>query len=76
MIPALLKEIVDKRKWLTNDEMNDVIALSQTVPGAVAVNTATFIGHRIGGIRGALAAMLGVSLPTFFIVLTLGVSYY
>ena len=53
-----------------------MIALSQTVPGAVAVNTATFIGYRIAGIRGALAAMIGVSLPTFLIVLTLGVSYY
>ena len=76
MIPALIKEIVEKRKWLTNDDINDVIALSQTVPGAVAVNTATFIGYRIAGIKGALAAMIGVSLPTFLIVLTLGVSYY
>ncbi|MDR7076889.1 chromate transporter [Neobacillus niacini] len=76
MIPFIIKEIVEKRKWLTNDDINDVIALSQTVPGAVAVNTATFIGYRIAGIRGALAAMIGVSLPTFLIVLTLGVSYY
>jgi chromate transporter len=76
MIPLFIKEIVEKRKWLTDDDITDVIALSQTVPGAVAVNSATFIGHRIGGIRGALAAMIGVSLPTFIIVLFLGVSYF
>src|SRR3954447_26324118 len=76
MIPLIIKEIVEKRKWLENDDINDVIALSQTVPGAVAVNSSTFVGYRIGGIRGALAAMIGVSLPTFLIVLTLGISYF
>jgi chromate transporter len=76
MVPLIIKEIVEKRKWLTNDEFTDVIALSQTVPGAVAVNSATFIGHRIGGIRGAVAAMIGVSLPTFFIVISFGVFYF
>ena len=54
MIPLIVKEIVEKRKWLTNEDITEVIALSQTVPGAVAVNSATFIGHRIGGIRGSL----------------------
>lgn len=76
MIPLIIKEIVEKRKWLTTEEITDVIALSQTVPGAVAVNSATFIGHKIGGIRGAFAAMIGVSLPTFLIVLSLGISYF
>lgn len=76
MIPLFIKEIVEKRKWLTTEDITDVIALSQTVPGAVAVNSATFIGHRIAGIRGAIAAMVGVSLPTFIIVLILGISYF
>ena len=76
MIPLIIKEIVEKRNWLTTEEITDVIALSQTVPGAVAVNSATFIGHRIGGIRGALAAMMGVSIPTFLIVLSLGIFYF
>lgn len=75
MVPLIIKDIVEKRKWLTNEDILDVIALSQTVPGAVAVNSATFIGHRIGGIRGALAALIGVSLPTLLIVLSLGISY-
>lgn len=52
-----------------------MFALSQSMPGAVAINSATFIGHRIGGVKGALAAMMGVSVPTFLIVLALGASY-
>lgn len=75
MVPLIIEVIVERKKWLTNEEVTEVIALSQMVPGAVAVNSATFIGHKLGGIKGALAAMLGVSLPTFLIVLTLGISY-
>ncbi|WP_066254055.1 chromate transporter [Neobacillus drentensis] len=75
MIPLIEKEIVEKRKWLSSEDVTDVFALSQTVPGAVAINSASFIGQRIGGIKGALAAMLGVSLPTFMIVLCLGIFY-
>jgi chromate transporter len=76
MIPLIEKEVVEKRKWLTNEDVTDVFALSQSVPGAVAINSATFIGHRIAGLRGAIAAMVGVSLPTFLIVLTLGIFYF
>ncbi len=76
MIPLIIKEIVEKRKWLTHEDITDVIALSQTVPGAVAINSATFIGHRIAGIRGAITALIGVSLPTFLIVLGVGTSYF
>jgi chromate transporter len=76
MIPLIEKEVVEKRKWLTSEDVTDVFALSQSVPGAVAINSATFIGQRIGGIKGAIAAMIGVSLPTFLIVLTLGILYF
>ncbi|MFK9093021.1 chromate transporter [Bacillus salipaludis] len=76
MIPLIEREIVEKRKWLESEDVTDVFALSQSVPGAIAINSATFIGHRIAGIKGALAAMMGVSLPTFFIVLSLGISYF
>jgi chromate transporter len=76
MIPLIEKEVVEKRKWLKSEDVTDVFALSQSVPGGVAINSATFIGQRIGGIKGAIAAMIGVSLPTFLIVLTLGISYF
>ncbi|WP_042462728.1 chromate transporter [Neobacillus dielmonensis] len=76
MIPLIEREIVEKRKWLDSEDVTEVFALSQSVPGAVGINSASFIGHRVGGVKGALAAMLGVSLPTFFIVLALGISYF
>lgn len=75
MIPLIEKEVVDKKKWLKSEDVTDVLALSQSIPGAVAINSATFIGQRIGGVRGAIAAMLGISLPTFLIVLGLGIVY-
>ncbi|MBD8136762.1 chromate transporter [Bacillus sp. CFBP 13597] len=76
MIPLIENEVVEKRKWLKSEEVTDVFALSQSVPGAVAINSATFIGHRIAGMKGAMAAMIGVSLPTFLIVLFLGFVYF
>ena len=76
MIPLIEKEVVEKKKWLQSEEITDIFALSQSVPGAVAINSATFIGHRIGGIKGSIAAMIGVSLPTFLIVMTLGIFYF
>ena len=76
MIPLIEKEVVEKRKWMKSEEVTDVFALSQSVPGAVAINSATFIGHRIAGMKGAMAAMIGVSLPTFLIVLLLGILYF
>ena len=75
MIPLIEKEVVDKRNWLKRDDVTDVFALAQSVPGAIAINSATFIGHRIAGVKGAIAAMLGISLPTFLIVLSLGIAY-
>lgn len=71
MIPLIEREVVVKRKWVKTEEVTDIFALAESVPGAIAINSATFIGHRIGGVRGAIAAMLGVLLPTFLIVLAL-----
>jgi chromate transporter len=75
MIPLIEHEIVEKRKWIDTDEVADIFALAQSVPGAVAINAATFIGYRAAGVPGALAAILGVLLPTFAIVLLLSVLF-
>jgi len=71
MIPLIEKEVVERRKWLEAEEVADVFAVAQSVPGAVAINAATFIGYRLAGTAGAIAAMAGVLLPTFLIVLLL-----
>lgn len=69
MIPQLQQVAVNDKKWLTEDEMIDCIAVSQSLPGVIAINSATFIGRKRGGIRGALSATLGVVMPSFIIIL-------
>jgi chromate transporter len=75
MIPLFEKEIVEKRRWMDRKEVSDVFALSQSIPGAIGVNSATFVGYRLAGVRGAIAAMLGVLLPTFMIVILLSIAF-
>jgi len=60
MLPLLLHEIVERRGWVTEDDLMDAYALSQCVPGVIAVNTAAFVGQKRGGWGGAAAAVLGV----------------
>lgn len=69
MIPLIEREIVDKKKWISQNDMIDILAISQSFPGAVAVNSAIFIGQRIVGYIGALSALLGVILPSFLIII-------
>jgi chromate transporter len=75
MIPLIEKEVVEHRKWLKTKDLTDVFALAESVPGAIAINSATFIGFRLAGIPGAVAALLGTLLPTFMIVLLLSMIY-
>lgn len=75
MIPLIEREVVIKRKWVKRRDITDVFAIAESVPGAIAINSATFIGYRIAGVKGALAALLGVLLPTFTIVIILSISY-
>ena len=73
MVPLIERELVIKKKWIDEKEILDIIAVSETTPGPIAVNTATFIGSRIAGFWGALAATLGVVLPSFVIITVLAV---
>lgn len=70
MIPLIEKEII-RRGWLSEDELPDVIALAQSAPGVLAVNTAIFTGYKIRGFRGSVAATLGAVLPSFLIILAI-----
>ena len=69
MLPLLTKELVEKNNWVTNDELLDYFAIGQCTPGVIAVNVATFVGTKVGGIFGAAIATLGVVLPSFLIIL-------
>ncbi len=69
MLPILEREIIDKKKWATKEELLDYYAVGQCTPGIIAVNTATFIGHKLKGISGGIAATLGVITPSVTIIL-------
>ena len=68
MIPLIEKEAVDKKHWLSSEELLDVIAIAESTPGPIAINAATFIGEKAGGFFGALCATTGVVLPSFIII--------
>ncbi len=69
MLPILEKEIVDKKKWATREELLDYYAVGQCTPGIIAVNTATFIGHKKKGTAGGIFSTLGVITPSVIIIL-------
>lgn len=69
MIPVIRNEFVEKQHWINDEDITDVLAISQSMPGVIAVNASTFLGYRLGGIRGALVSTLGVVLPSFIIIL-------
>ncbi|MBE6062661.1 MAG: chromate transporter [Clostridium butyricum] len=71
MLPIIQKEVVEKKKWATNDEVVDYYAVGQCTPGVIAVNTATFIGYKLRGIFGAIAATFGVVFPSLVIIMTI-----
>ena len=68
MIPILEREIVENRKWASSEELMDYYAVGQCTPGVIAVNTATFIGYKVGGIAGGVIATLGVVFPSLVII--------
>ena len=68
MLSLLENEFVEKKKWLTKDEFLDMVAIAESTPGPIAINSATFIGHKAAGIIGSTFATLGVVLPSFIII--------
>ena len=68
MLPMLQREVVEKRGWATEEELMDYYAIGQCTPGVIAVNTATFIGSKIRGVIGGIAATLGVIFPSLVII--------
>ena len=68
MLPILQREVVENKKWATEEELVDYFAIGQCTPGVIAVNTATFIGYKYKGILGAIAATLGVVFPSLLII--------
>jgi chromate transporter len=76
LIAVVQNHVVERRKWLTPEEMLDGVSLATVLPGPVAVNTVAYVGHRLRGIPGALACTIGVILPSFLLMLALSVAYF
>lgn len=68
MLPIIEDACVDKKKWITHDDMMTVIVIAESTPGPVSVNCATFVGYQVGGVLGAIIATLGLITPAFLII--------
>ena len=68
MLPMIQKEVVQNKKWATDEEVMNYYAVGQCTPGVIAVNTATFIGYKRLGIKGAISATVGVITPSLIII--------
>ncbi len=75
MIPIIEEEVAKKRKWISEMEIIDVIAISESTPGPIAVNTATYVGYKVGGILGSIFATLGLVIPSFVVIFVISFFY-
>ena len=68
MIAILERELVERKKWIEHDEFIDLIAIAESTPGPIAINSSTYIGYKRCGVLGSIFATLGVVLPSFIII--------
>lgn len=71
MLPLIQKEVVDNQKWVDEEEILDVFAISQSVPGVIAINSSIFVGYKVAGLAGSIVAAIGVILPAFLSIVVL-----
>jgi chromate transporter len=74
MIPVIQKEVLING-WLSSQQFKEILAISEMTPGPIAINTATFVGYKIGGFWGAIFATTGVVLPSFIVILLISKAY-
>ena len=75
MIPLIEEEVVNKKQWVSKEEMLDLIAIAQSCPGVFAINIAIFIGYKLRKERGAIATTIGTALPSFLIILIIAMFF-
>lgn len=75
MIPLIRNEVVDKKLWLDEDEFMDMLAIAQSMPGPISLNTALFVGNKRLGIKGSLFSGAGIILPSFIIILLIAMVF-
>lgn len=75
MIPLIKTEVVDKQRWIEEERFLDIIAITQSAPGPIAVNTSIYIGYELSGYIGSVVAALATILPSFLILLIVAMFY-
>ena len=75
MIPLIQREVIERHKWIDERDFLDMLVLAQSTPGPIAVNTAVFMGYKMAGTMGAIAATLGTVLPSFIVILLLALFF-
>lgn len=75
MIPLIQKEVVSRKKWLEETEFMDMLAIAQSVPGPIALNTAVFVGNKLRKVKGSLVTSLGIILPSFIVILLIALVF-
>ena len=75
MIPLIQREVIERRKWIDKKDFLDMLVLAQSTPGPIAVNTSVFVGYKVAGTAGAIAATLGTVLPSFMVILLLALFF-
>ena len=76
MIPIIQYEVVNRRKWLDEKEFVELLTIAQAAPGPISLNTAVFVGYKCKGYKGALAAIMGVVIPSFVIILLVAIFFH
>ncbi len=76
MIPIMQNEVVERRKWLSEEDFMDIISMSQALPGIFAVNMSAYIGHKLKGFWGCVVFSAGTVLPSFLIILLIALCFY
>ena len=71
MVPVIQREVVENKKWISEEEFLDAIAITNSLPGPLATNSATYVGYRLAGIPGSITAVCATALPSFLIILAI-----
>jgi len=75
MIPLIRREVIDRRGWIAEREFLDLLTLAQSAPGPISLNTSVFVGYKMHGYAGAVAAILGIVVPSFLIILAIALFF-
>lgn len=75
MVPLIKNEVVGKRKWLNDSEFMDMLALAQSAPGPISLNTALFVGNKRMGFKGSLFSAFGIILPSLIVILVIAIFF-